>query len=68
MDGPEPSSRSTPSAPTGTAASRETHRKHLPRQAAGPACRCLIGCVIAAGSPAGSRRRQAWSYARCATS
>jgi hypothetical protein len=68
MDDPEPSSRATPSAPTGAAASRENNGKHLPRQAAGPACRCLIGCVMAAGSPAGGRGWQAWSYASCATS
>ena len=67
MDDPEPSSRPTPSAPADAAARRETNGKHLPRQAAGPACRCLIGCVMGAGSPAGGRR-QAWSYASCATS
>ena len=68
MGDPEPSSRPTPSAPSGAAASRETRGKHLPRQAAGPACRCLIGCVMAAGSPAGGRGWQAWSSASCATS
>lgn len=67
MDDPEPSSRPTLSAPTGAAPSRETNGKHLPRQAAGPALG-LIGCVMAAGSPAGGRRRQAWSYASCAIS
>jgi hypothetical protein len=68
MDDPEPSSRPTTRAPTGAAARRETHGKHLPRQAAGPACRCLTGGVMAAGNAAGGRGWQAWSYASCATS
>jgi hypothetical protein len=67
MDDSEPSSRPALSALTDAADGRETDGKHLPRRAAGPACRCLIGCVMAAGSPTGGGWR-AWSFASCATS
>jgi hypothetical protein len=68
MDHPEPSSRPRAVRAYRRCRGRENHGKHLPRRAAGPAGRCLIGCVMAAGSPTGGRGWEAWSFASCATS